>query len=92
MAKTLVEAFAKPIAIAENYYKSKHNGEAMDSTRKLVLAASLNAVNKKLHESAAMGQFTQKSDMAYVDGDTTGLGAGSFAKFTMNLVNAAVSV
>jgi len=90
MAKTLLEAFAKPVAIAENYYKSRHNGEAMDSTRKLVLVSSLHNVNKFLHESIAVGQATQKSGMAYDANDTSGLGAGSFEKFTMNLVNAAI--
>ena len=91
MAKTLLEAFAKPVAIAENYYKSRHNGEAMDSTRKLVLVSSLHNVNKFLHESIAVGQATQKSGMAYDANDTSGLGAGSFEKFTMNLVNAAIN-
>lgn len=87
MANKLLEAFAKPIALAENYYKAKHNGEAMDDTRKLVLVASLRNASKKLHEAIEVSQATQKSGMAY---DGTTLGAGSFEKFTLNLINAAV--
>jgi hypothetical protein len=51
MANKLLEAFAKPIALAEEYYKAKHNGEAMNDTRKLVLVASLRNASKKLHEA-----------------------------------------
>ena len=90
MAKTLLEAYAKPIAIAENYYKSKHNGEEMDATRKLVLVASLRNVNKFLHESFAVNQATQATAATAGVGGNTGL-VGSFEKFTMNLVNAAVN-
>ena len=95
MAKNLLEAYAKPVAIAENYYKSKHNGESMDSTRKLVLVSTLRNVNKRLHEAMEMNQLqaTQKVDMAYgAKGAASPDGAlGSFARFTMNLVNAAVN-
>jgi len=92
MAKTLLEAYAKPIAIAESYYASKHDGEAMDTTRKLVLASCLRNVNKKLHEAFGVAQATQKAGVAW-DGTgnpKTALGVGSWEKFTMNLVNAAV--
>lgn len=94
MAKTLLEAYAKPIAIAESYYASKHDGEAMDTTRKLVLASCLRNVNKKLHEAFGVAQATQKAGVAW-DGTgnpKTALGVGSWEKFTMNLVNAAVSI
>lgn len=97
MAKTLLEAYAKPIAIAESYYASKHDGEAMDTTRKLVLASCLRNVNKKLHEAFGVAQATQKAGVAFNGTGSTGtgnpgtaLGAGSWEKFTLNLVNAAV--
>jgi len=81
MANKLLEAFAKPIALAENYYKARHNGEAMDDTRKLVLVATLRNASKKLHEAMETSQATQK----------TGFGDTSFEKFTLNLINAAVN-
>lgn len=61
MAKNLLEAYAKPVAIAESYYASRHNGEAMDETRKLVLVSCLRNVNKKLHEAFDVAQATQKA-------------------------------
>lgn len=53
MAKTLLEAYSKRIAVAESVYKKEHNGAAMDNHKKLVVAKCLSNVNKFLTEALA---------------------------------------
>lgn len=38
----LVEKYAKRVSLAESIYAKKHNGEQMDSLRKLTIATCLN--------------------------------------------------
>ena len=45
---TLTEKYAKRIKIAESVYSGSHQGQVMDSNRKLMVATALNNVNKFL--------------------------------------------
>ena len=78
MATNLMEAYSKRIRIAESVFSKTHNGETMDSNRKLILAKCLNNVNSFLNEAFDSSTATQRSDM------------GLFKKFCLNLTNVAL--
>ena len=42
----LLEAYAKRITVAENVYASKHNGEKLSNSKKLLVATQLDNVNR----------------------------------------------
>lgn len=63
MATNLMEAYSKRIRIAESVFSKTHNGETMDSNRKLILAKCLNNVNSFLNEAFDSSTATQRSDM-----------------------------
>lgn len=46
MKKTLFEAYAKRLNLAESVYAQKHNGEKLSDQRKLTTAVCLNNVNR----------------------------------------------
>lgn len=78
MKTNLLEAYAKRINIAENFYAGRHNGEKLSEQKKLVTAVCLNNVNKYLTEAFANSTGTQMSDL------------GQYKKFCMSLTNLAV--
>lgn len=64
MAKNLLlEKYAKRINLAESVYKKRHNGEGMDSLRKVTVAKCLDNVNKFLNEAFDSSMGTQRSAM-----------------------------
>lgn len=72
---TLTEKYAKRIKIAESVYSGSHQGQVMDSNRKLMVATALNNVNKFLNEAFSSADATQRSAM------------GDYKKFCLNLTN-----
>lgn len=78
MAKTLFEAYAGRLAIADKRYALTHNGNKMDSRKKLLVASCLRNVDRFMNEAFNNSQGTQRSDL------------GLFKKFCLNLTNVAV--
>lgn len=78
MKANLLEAYAKRINIAENFYAGRHSGEKLSEQKKLVTAVCLNNVNKYLTEAFSNSTGTQMSDL------------GQYKKFCMSLTNLAV--
>ena len=74
----LTEAYAKRLAISESVYSKKHNGEKMDSHKKIAVAKCLQNVNSFLNEAFDASVGTQRSDM------------GLFKKFCLNLTTVAL--
>lgn len=73
MAKSLFEAYQNRLSISESVYQRAHQGQSMDSNRKLVVAKVLENTNKFLKEAFDSSMGTQRSDM------------GLFMKFSLNL-------
>ena len=46
MKGNLLEAYAKRLNIAENFYAGRHNGAQLSDQKKLVTAVCLNNVNR----------------------------------------------
>lgn len=63
MANLLLEKYAKRINLAESVYRKRHNGEGMDSLRKVTVAKCLDNVNKFLNEAFDSSMGTQRSAM-----------------------------
>lgn len=63
MANVLLEKYSKRIALAESVYQKRHNGESMDSLRKITVAKCLDNVNKFLNEAFESSMGTQRSAM-----------------------------
>ena len=63
MANMLLEKYAKRINLAESVYQKRHNGESMDSIRKITVAKCLDNVNKFLNEAFDSSMGTQRSAM-----------------------------
>jgi len=64
MANTLLEAYKKRLAISEAVYSRQHDGERMDSNRKLVVAKVLHNTNQFLKEAfGSESGATQRSAM-----------------------------
>lgn len=70
---TLFEKYSNRLNVSEGIYKKAHEGQSMDSNRKLVVAKVLENTNKFLKEALDSSMGTQRSDM------------GLFMKFSMNL-------
>ena len=78
MAKTLFEAYSGRLNIADQKYAAAHNGQKMNSQKKLLVAACLRNVDKFMNEAFNNSVGTQRADL------------GLFKKFCMNLTNVAV--
>lgn len=63
MANVLLEKYAKKLQLAEAVYQKRHNGESMDSMRKITVAKCLDNVNKFLNEAFDSSMGTQRSAM-----------------------------
>lgn len=51
MAKSLLEAYAKKLSVAERVYSNTHDGRKMSSNSKITTALLLNNVNRCLTEA-----------------------------------------
>lgn len=71
----LIESYSKRMAIAESVYRKTHNGQPIDNSRKLILAACLNNVSKFVNEAFEGSVGTQRSQL------------GSLKQFCLNLTN-----
>lgn len=60
---TLLENYAKRLQISESLYAKAHNGEKMDTNRKMVVAKCLDTTSKFLNEAFQSSQGTQRADM-----------------------------
>ena len=78
MGKTLFEAYAGRLGIADRSYAAAHNGEKMNSQKKLLVASCLRNVDKFMNESFTNSVGTQRADL------------GAYKKFCVNLTNVAV--
>ena len=78
MGKTLFEAYAGRLGIAAKTYAAAHNGQKMDSQKKLLVASCLRNVDKFMNESFSNSVGTQRADL------------GMYKRFCVNLTNVAV--
>lgn len=60
---TLFEAYKNRLAISESVYAKNHDGESMDSNRKLVTAKCLENLNRFMNEAFDNSVGTQRQDM-----------------------------
>ena len=74
----LLETYKKRLAVSESVYQNAHNGEKIDSRRKLATAKCLESLNKFINEAFDQSVGTQRADM------------GLFKKFALNLTTVAV--
>lgn len=74
----LFEAYKKRLAVADEWYAKKHNGESLTESKKLVVAKCLENCNKLLNEAFENSAGTQRSAM------------GDYKKFCLNLVTTAL--
>ena len=74
----LLEAYKNRLRVSESVYSRGHEGEKMDTHRKLVIAKCLENTNKYLNEAFDNSTGTQRSDM------------GMFKKFCLNLTTVAL--
>lgn len=58
MSNVLLEKYSKKIRLAESVYAKAHNGEKMDAMKKMVVAKTLDNVNKFLTEAMDMTAAT----------------------------------
>ena len=75
---TLLEQYAKRITVAEKVYSDRHEGKTLSNSRKLLVAQSLDNVNRFLTESFSNSVGTQRADL------------GAYKKFCLNLTNVVV--
>lgn len=59
----LFEAYSKRLAIADNVYSKTHEGAKLDESKKLMVAVSLNNINKLLTEGFNNSVGTQRADI-----------------------------
>lgn len=78
MAKSLLEAYANRIKIAESVYSQTHQGQKMSNIKKITVATCLNNVSKFMNEAFDSSAATQRADM------------GTWKRFCLNLTNVAV--
>ena len=79
MSNVLLEKYSKKIQLAESVYAKAHNGEKMDAMKKMVVAKTLDNVNKFLTEAMDMtAATTQRGAM------------GEYKKFCMALTNVGI--
>lgn len=74
----LLESYKSRLAVSESFYAKAHNGAALSSNKKMVVAKLLDNTNKFLNEAFDNSVGTQRSDM------------GLFRKFSLNLTTVAV--
>ena len=74
----LFEAYRGRLSVAEKNYALRHNGEKMDTNKKLVVASCLRNIDKFMNEAFNNSVGTQRADL------------GLFKKFALNLTNVAV--
>lgn len=75
MRKTLLEAYAKKLAVAESVYSKTHDGRSMSYNTKVTTAVLLNNVNRALTEAFENSVGTQRADM------------GDYKKFCLSITN-----
>lgn len=75
MKKTLLEAYAKKLDVAEKVYANTHEGRTMSYSNKVATAVLLNNVNRCLTEAFENSVGTQRSDM------------GDYKKFCLSITN-----
>lgn len=75
---TLLEAYAKRLAVSESVYSKQHSGAKMSNHKKLTVAKVLENTNKFLNEAFSSAMGTQRADM------------GEFKKFCLNLTTVAL--
>lgn len=75
MKKTLLEAYAKKLAVAESVYGKTHEGRNMSYNTKVTTAVLLNNVNRALTEAYENSVGTQRADM------------GDYKKFCLSITN-----
>lgn len=78
MAKSLLEAYANRIKIAESVYSQTHQGQKMSNIKKITVATCLNNVSRFMNEAFDSSAATQRADM------------GTWKRFCLNLTNVAV--
>ena len=59
----LLETYKKRLAVSESVYQKAHNGEKIDSRRKLATAKCLESLNKFMNEAFDQSVGTQRADM-----------------------------
>lgn len=75
MKKTLLEAYAKKLSVAESVYSKTHEGRVMSYNNKVTTAVVLNNVNRCLTEAFENSVGTQRADM------------GDYKKFCLSITN-----
>ena len=75
MKKSLLEAYAKKLSVAESVYSKTHEGRAMSYNNKVTTAVVLNNVNRCLTEAFENSVGTQRADM------------GDYKKFCLSITN-----
>ena len=59
--RNLVEAYKNRLNVADAYHAQTHNGQKMDSYKKLLIANSLNNVSKFMAEAFENSAGTQRA-------------------------------
>ena len=59
----LFEAYRGRLSVAEKNYALRHNGEKMDTNKKLVVASCLRNVDKFMNEAFNNSVGTQRADL-----------------------------
>ena len=75
MARTLLEAYAKKLDVADRVYSNTHEGRRMSSNMKIATAVLLNNVNRCLTEAFDNSIGTQRADM------------GDYKRFCLSITN-----
>ena len=75
MARTLLEAYAKKLDVADRVYSNTHEGRRMSSNMKIATAVLLNNVNRCLTEAFDNSIGTQRVDM------------GDYKRFCLSITN-----
>lgn len=64
MSRNLVEAYKNRIDVADSLYAQSHNGQRMDSYKKLLIANSINNVSRFMTEAFENSNGTQRAALA----------------------------
>lgn len=63
MSKNLLESYRNRLSVADTYYAKSHNGQRMDSYKKLLIANALNNTSKFLNEAFESSAGTQRASL-----------------------------
>ena len=74
----LLETYKKRLTVSESVYSKAHEGAALSTQNKIVVATMLNNINKLMTESFSNSVGTQRADL------------GAWKKFCLNLTTVAV--